>query len=243
MRKAMLLLLTLVTVGPSALAQYPLGVIIESIGMETTQDSAKATVHLVNVSDKGVVYVEVALFLPDGNQVQSIGRGFSPNPMLPGATLDVDFSERKSSVPGQAIELQPVVELVIYEDGTTELLNNNRRPLNDRIAWKKAELVGDQKVIDTINQVIAEHVEHPSEHAASLLQAIVDQQKDGQKNDYGDTLQSAIQNLTGLARSPYCVTKGWDWEAQMMHTIVKIHADEIASETAHLEKLSIGVHD
>jgi hypothetical protein len=182
-----------------------IGVVIQST--EGSSDS-KATVHLLNISDKEVTAFNLSVrdTLPDGKtftpsaHTEDIlgeylvnGKAFSPS-----STRDVQIPK--------PIDTTLVVDVVIYADGTAQVQNQDR--FKDIMDQRKAGFRTLEKVDDAIEKVLADPAaEYPTASVVARLKAVLDD--DQQKADRANKtiirgngspgeaqLESEIRNLT-----------------------------------------------
>ena len=95
------------------------------------------------------------------------GKVFSPS-----STRDVQISEPYVQI-HKPIDTTLVVDVVIYEDGTAEVQNQER--FKDIMDQRAAGFRTLEKVDDAIEKVLADPTtEHPTASVAALLKAVLD---------------------------------------------------------------------
>jgi hypothetical protein len=165
-----------------AQSQSPkMGVVIQST--EENSDKSTTTVHLLNISDKEVTAFNVSVqqTLPDGKTVTSSaltqenlggylhsGKAFSPN-----STVDLQIGK---TIP-KPVDETPVVDVVIYADGTAQVQNQDR--FKNIIEGRAAHFQALEKIDDAIEKALADPAdEHPTANVvAQLKTALDDEQK------------------------------------------------------------------
>lgn len=241
MNKLLLFLVSLVSLGPSVLAQT-LGAVIEgshhkadcniNVGMGCV------VIHVVNRSDKMISAFAVSGPAP----VHTVGPSgqvtteFKPGVMsssrndyltmallsgyggfAPGASQDLEFPEQPAG------PLQVTVDVVTYFDGTAEVLNE--KAFEQIIADRKAEVEDAQKIVSVINSVLATHSEHPTESVIAQL-----------RTDDGRFSRTINNELSEITKTPQ---NGWDWESGQLKALAQAYERFIPAmeQQTHLTKV------
>lgn len=187
------------------------GVILTS---EYDAVTKKTSVHIGNISGKEITAIDISfqVTFPDGAQsapgssswrvdflggVAEGGGGIAP-----GATFDHEFG-------GQPGPVQAIVDMVIYADGTAEVVN--QQAFSQTIAERKGRVRAWQKINELVNKALADPtVEHPGTTVAGQLKeliAVMEQQKkegragaDGAAS-YETELLNVVRDLTNGGQS------------------------------------------
>jgi hypothetical protein len=166
-----------------------MGVVVQS----TERNSDKgATVHLLNISEKEVTAFNLSLTqtLPDGKTFTPSthtedmlggylfnGKAFSPN-----STMDIQIR--------QLDDTTPVVDVVIYADGTAQVQNQDR--FKDIVAQRTAHFRTLEKVDEAIEKALADPAaEHPTASVVALLKAVLDEEEKKADRDNKAVIQGS----------------------------------------------------
>lgn len=141
-------------------------------------------------------------------------QGKSAPQLEPEASIEVEFPEQQGG------PLQVVIDVVVYYDGTAEVLNE--KAFEDIVAERKAEIEDAQKIARVINNVLSSHPVHPAEKVIAQLQQEV---PDGH-------LLVTIHELQDIAKTPQ---NGWDWEAGQLKTLAQAYERFIPAMAQHIQ--------
>jgi hypothetical protein len=190
----------LVLLFPCLARSAPLGAIIES----STYDEGVTSVRIVNTSHKEITALGIAfgIAMPDGSTsdpalnefyldfLEGVAQGVGG--FAPGATESQEFR-------GQPGPVKATVDVVVYADGTAEVLND--RAFQFIVATRKARALALQKITALLATALADQNEqHPSRTVAEQLKVLLhasEQQKvtDAGIGAYRMELKNEIRDL------------------------------------------------
>jgi hypothetical protein len=225
----------------SSRASPPIGAVVQSSDYDAVK--GVTTVHIVNTSRKEISALNLSFHVnyPDGRVsgpaefgldflegvIQGIG-GFAP-----GAVHNQEF-------PGQEGPVQATVDMVVYADGTADVLNE--RAFRRLMEGRKASVLAMQKVDELLNKALADPAErHPSARVVAELKSLVaamEQQKiaDDGAAMYGSSLQQAIQDISNKPQSPAGRSERED---NLLRALIKTHGDHISITMRHTELVKV----
>jgi hypothetical protein len=218
-------------------ASPPIGAVVQSSDYDAVK--GVTTVHIVNTSHKEISALNLSFHVnyPDGRVsgpaefgldflegiIQGIG-GFAP-----GAVHNQEF-------PGQEGPVQATVDMVVYADGTADVLNEPA--FKWLIAGRKASVRAMQKVDELLNNALADPAEqHPSARVVAELKSLVATVELQKTTDdgaafYGSTIMQAIQDISNKPQSP---TGRSEREDNSLRALIKTHGDRISVTMRHTE--------
>jgi hypothetical protein len=197
------------------------------------------TVHIVNNSHKEISALDLTfqVAFPDGTLSRAGSSSFGLDlyegvirgrgGFAPGATIDHEFT-------GQQGPVQATVDMVVYTDGTADVLNEEA--FKQIIANRNGHLRGLQKVNELLSGALADQsVQHPSATVVAELEellAAIAQQKFNENGvtGYELELESARRNIANRSQS---AAGRSEREAGQLRALIESNEDQIASTLPH----------
>jgi hypothetical protein len=245
MRKPIMALLAgvclcFVALAPTLRGSTSIGVAIQS----SNYDAARGitTVRIINTSHKDISALDFSyqVTFPDGT-VSRAGGSFLGLDFLegivqgkggfaPGTALDQEFN-------GQPGPVQATVDMVIYADGTADVVNEQAFKMF--IADRKARVRALQRVNELLQIALMDPaIQHPSATVVAQLKSLVtaaqqQENSDGGAGAYASELQNSIQNMTNLMRSPRIADRAF--ESNQLGALMRTHQEHISAMLPHTE--------
>ena len=215
----------------------PLGAVVTT---EFDPASKVTTLHIVNISQKEIVAVNLmlAIPMPDGtistNTTQTtldwLLNAEKVEGILPGGHYDFDLAPRDEG------KVDATVDVVIYADDTAEI--QNRAAFQRILDTRKGQAVAKQKINDLITDALANAPEGQRaavvlDQLKALQKSVQDAQRNGRSAN-GAGLADAIQDMTNTSRGVQR-TGNADQEARSLHYLIDRNTRQIELLTTHLE--------
>lgn len=202
-------LLSAAALAPGLSASTPIGAEVQ--GAEYDAARGVTTVHIVNTSHKEISAIDLAFQVTFADGTQSApGSSFRAQDFVagimqgrggfaPDAKLDLEF-------PGQEGPVRATVDVVIYADGTADVVNE--QVFKSLVADRKGAVRGMRKVNELLNIALADpSLQHPSATVMVQLESLNAVIKAGGSLDedrggFAMELQRAIQDISHTWQSP-----------------------------------------
>jgi hypothetical protein len=202
-------LLSAAALAPGPSASTPMGAEVQ--GAEYDAARGVTTVHVVNTSHKEISAIDLAFQVTFADGTESApGSSFRGQDFVagitqgrggfaPGAELDVEFT-------GQEGPVRAKVDVVIYADGTADVLNG--WVFKSLVVNRKGTVRGMRKVDELLNAALSDpSLQHPSATVMAQLKSLYAVIKAGGSLDedragFAMELQVAIQDISHTWQSP-----------------------------------------